>query len=70
MGGGDPGLAGAGGAEDDDLGAGAQRIEVGGLRRIQRLDRRKRAFGVELGMLEFNDLGGFKCANVARGAFC
>ncbi len=56
MGRGDPGLAGAGGPEHDDLGAGAQRVEVGGLGGIQRLDRRKSAFDLELGSLEFYDL--------------
>ncbi len=57
MGGGDPGLAGAGGAENDDLGL-LRSAEIDGLRRIERLDGRKNTFGFELGTLKLNDLSG------------
>jgi hypothetical protein len=56
VGGGDPGLAGAGRPEHDHLRAGPEGIEVIGLRRVQRHDRRKQALALELGPMKLDDL--------------
>ncbi len=69
MGGGHPGLSGAGGAEHDGLGIGLQGCEVGGLGGVERLDRRKGPLVLELGAdeaaVEFDDLTGFEGATGA-----
>ena len=50
MGGRDPGFAGAGGPENDDLGSFAKGVEIVGLGGIERLDRGQRAFDFEFGV--------------------
>src|SRR6185437_7916610 len=54
----DPGLAGARGPENDDLGRFAKGVEIVRLRGIERFYRRQRAFGFEFGVLELYDFSG------------
>src|SRR6185437_5571076 len=62
--GGDPGLAGARGPENDDLGRFAKGVEIVSLRGIERFYRRQRAFGFEFGVLELYDFSGSQQALV------
>src|ERR1700730_6470915 len=65
MGGGDPGLAGARRPQHHHLRAGRKGIEVVALRRVERLDGGRKPFGLELGPLKFDDLGGRDRASVS-----
>ena len=60
----DPGLARSGRSEHDTCGL-AQRVEIVGLARIERLDRRGRSLGLKFGLVQWDDLGGCKRAAVA-----
>src|SRR3984893_15628684 len=65
MGGGDPRLAGARRPQHHHLRAGRKGIEVVALRRVERLDGGRKALGLELGPLKFDDLGGRDRARVS-----
>jgi hypothetical protein len=66
VGGGDPGLAGAGGSEDDDLRAFPEGVEIVGLRSVKGLDGRKSAFRFEFfGPRQLDDFRRFKGAAIS-----
>src|SRR5581483_4233052 len=56
IGGRQPSLAGAGRAEDHNLRAGTEGVEIVGVGSIERLDRRQGTFAVEFVILEGDDL--------------
>ncbi len=66
----DPGLAGSRRAEHEDLRARTQRVEIFGLGRVERPDRRRRALGAEFGLVQGDDLGGVPSADRPLRRFC